>query len=77
MLASLKRYGKETKLLKEMEKLPSAAIAFGNYVEANYLHLLEHGFPTGMVESVLTNIRLQSAAAPGTRTVRKRPARRP
>ena len=43
--ASLKRYGKETRLLKEIGRIPPAGLAFGSHVSSNLPGVLRHTFP--------------------------------
>ena len=55
--SSMRRYAKETRLLKEMGKVPRQVFEFGNDVENKLPELLKHGLQAGVVEALLALVR--------------------
>ncbi|CAK0857394.1 unnamed protein product, partial [Prorocentrum cordatum] len=66
-LASLKRYGKTTRLLLEMAKVPEDVFVLGRAVEANFSNVMSEGFGfAGPLSAVRLPSRLAAALGPGS-----------
>ena len=63
-ITSLKRYGKTTRLLLEMAKVPEDVFELGRAVEANFVNVMSEGF-TGPLSQVRLPPRIAAALGPG------------
>ena len=62
--SSLRRYAKETRLLKQMGLVSKEVFTFGVSIEKNFLELLTHGVPQERIQAVLRAAKGHAALAP-------------